>query len=111
MDTLTQLLIRACKTEVAWVRLRSIYRRYYARGLNYDVETNHIVSLLASVIDEYNPIPTMDLVNNLYRSKLEDVRYPSKAHWDSQCLDALIYTVRTTPKRRLPGLTTPARYK
>jgi len=60
MSKLDMLFIRACKSNDVEKRLRSVHKRFYARGLGERVVKEAITSILARLADEY-AFPKPDL--------------------------------------------------
>lgn len=72
MDKISQLLIRACRTDDSITRLRSVYRRFYGRYSDY-TETTAIAAILTELVDDVSPITVYEFL----RRDAEYIMYDS----------------------------------
>lgn len=53
-----QLFIRACKSKNPYLRLHSIYNRFYCKGAKPKIKDTVIIDILSDIVDEYCPLRT-----------------------------------------------------
>lgn len=71
MDKVSQLFIRACKTEDSITRLKSVYRRFYGR---YDKITEEVAigDILIHLVDEVSPMKLSEYLREVSSYKSYD---------------------------------------
>lgn len=101
MDTLTQLWIRACKSNNADIRLRSVARRNFYGNTG----TQLIAQELAHIVDKYNPMTSADILKELSQLGMQDL------NTEERMVRLLKHRIMFTKKDKLKGLTTPLHFK
>lgn len=69
MDNITQLWIRACKSENSKQRLRSVYRRFYCNIENKEEVDISVANLLIGIVDQYYPMTTSEWCSTVGHSR------------------------------------------
>lgn len=109
MTPTENLFIRACKTENPHKRVRSVYRRFY--GAYDDQVTNSaLVVILADLCDKYEPFKAADLLEKVNPRKAVFQGQPLM-DWQTLVLNVLIYQLRFTTAKTIPGFRIPARFR
>lgn len=104
MNKIDQLIVRACKSLDPDTRLESIIRRFYLAGS----KTNEllIISLLSSVVDNYHPIKSSKLINDMLTSMF----YKVEATMERKIYCVLKNHIRFA-KRATFDMPSPTRYR
>jgi len=110
MDNTTQLFIRACKSKNPYVRIHSVYKRFYGK-YDCDQSTSKIslIHILSEICDRYVPFNNIynvitDLNPNLEQPNLEQPNL-------EQPIAMLMSRIRLAESYMFKGLTTPAKFK
>lgn len=105
METITNLIIRACKSKDPHTRLKSVYRRFYLMDLD---GCDHLINILSQICEEYN---LMSLTDYIYAT----MPYNRWLHDDSPYNDVrysiLFHRVRHAKTTEFEGYRIPARYR
>lgn len=101
MDTLTQLWIRACKSNNADIRLRSVARRNFYGN----TDTQLIAQELAHIVDKYNPMTSAEILKELSQWWMQDLST------DERMVMLLKHRIMFTKKDKLKGLTAPLHFR
>ena len=105
MDNITQLWIRACKSENSKQRLRSVYLRFYCTIENKEQVDIIIANLLIGIVDQYYPMTTSEWCREMECFYRESLTYEEKKH------SVLVSRLTWTPRDKLIGMKTPRRFK
>ncbi|AHK11306.1 hypothetical protein S14_197 [Shewanella sp. phage 1/4] len=105
MDDVTQLFIRACKSQNPQVRLRSVYRRFYLKQINDELMDRYITEELITIIEKYNPLTISKLFREMESFYYEDLNYHQKKH------RVMMSHLRSTERSVLVGMRVPRRFK
>lgn len=101
MDKVTQLWIRACKSENSYKRLHSVYRRFYIKT-DERKATVQIIITLSDIVDKYCYINTARLLNDIL-----GYGFTKDLPLEKRTLYALVDKICSTKKARFEGLTPP----
>jgi hypothetical protein len=105
MDNITQLFIRACKSDKAKVRLRSVYRRFYCKLDDVDRIDENITEILITIVEQVNPMTISKLFREMESYYYGHLSYKEK----KQC--TMISHLKLTEKSKLVGMRVPRRFK
>ena len=109
MDTVTQLIVRACKSGNPYRRLHSVHRRFYL--LTATPPDAVLAQKLASICDEHLNVRVMDLISDYH----PDNRWlvgsePGQGHWPVT-VRILIRHIRDARADQFPGLRAPRMFR
>jgi hypothetical protein len=105
MNNITQLFIRACKSDNAKVRLRSVYRRFYCKLEDMDRVDENITEILITIVEQVNPMAISKLFREMESYYCEHLSYKEK----KQCV--MISQLKLTEKSKLLGMRVPRRFR
>lgn len=107
MDNITQLFIRACKTNDPFKRLCSVYRRFYL-GTDYsELQMKVILSnLLSEVVDYHCPMTMQKMFLELNQYYYKDYELGERLYYIM--VNHIRFNVNKTSH---PALRTPRRFK
>lgn len=113
METIEQLLIRACKSYNPKVRLVSVLRRFYVGDA--DINDNHtiagLINHLSYIVDEYCPMKTIDIIAKLEEDYSWLSKHKDERTFREKALDMLISRICCTKASNFIGLRTPRWFK
>lgn len=110
MDSLKQLIIRACKSTNPDMRLRQLYRRFYG-NVPRGEESRFIAGILSNICDEYTPIKTASMVDDLNPHNRWKFGISEEESYLDGVVKVLACHIRLTKKDKFPGLTPPAPFR
>lgn len=110
MDSVRQLLIRACKARNPNLRVRQVYRRFYGK-LPLEQETFCLSGILSTICDEHLEVKVASLItdlspNNRWKFGIED-----DESYLSGVVKVLTSNIRLAERDRFPGLQAPALFR
>lgn len=107
MDNITQLFVRACKTENAQKRVYSVYKRFYLAG---EMSGKHkaavLTDILSNIVDTHCPMTTNKLISEINNYQYHDMELQDRM------LMIMVRQIRYNITRTShPELRKPARFK
>ena len=104
MNTVDTLFIRAIKSDNSpRKRLESIHRRFFMCHCAGERSTNHILHILANIVDKHNPIPLSKV--------LEPAWYEKADTYEDTLINVLVNHIRFTEGKNLPGYRPPLAFR
>lgn len=110
MDSVKQLIIRACKSKNPEKRLRTLYRRFYLTQVD-DKTDFFIAGILTSICDTYLNVTVTQMVSDFcpqtaWKHGIDD----EDTYW-AAAVKILTGYIRLAERDRFPGLTPPAQFR
>jgi hypothetical protein len=114
LTKLEMLFVRACKSKNAKLRLNSVYRRFYCKGIKYPEQ--YIVNILSRLCEEHNLLTITQLLdklstNNRWKYSDSCVNIDNPVAYNNLILEIIISTIRLSEISKFEGFISPAIFR
>lgn len=111
MQKIEQLFVRACKSHDPFVRVHSVYRRFYLHSPSRNRNNYHLAQVLSRIADKYLDLRPSELLSALHpENRLLFNARDDDDHW-TVATKLLTSRIAMSPTSRFPGLTHPLRFR
>ena len=110
MNNITQLFIRATKRKNSIQRVQSVYKRFYGRYPDNDMNSA-LVHVLSDICDKYLRIKLVTLMSDMNAQNHWKFGIEADDDYSIQCIKILTSYIRLTEKTKFKGLSTPLMFK